>query len=81
MTVRVGPLGDRDGFYVADDGPGIPPDERPRIFEAGYTTSSEGTGFGLSVVMSVVNAHGWSVWFVESDDGGARFEITTESDH
>ncbi|MDS0243322.1 MULTISPECIES: PAS domain S-box protein [unclassified Haloferax] len=81
VTVRVGPLGDRDGFYVADDGPGIPPDERPRIFEAGYTTSSEGTGFGLSVVMSVVNAHGWSVWFVESDDGGARFEITTESDH
>ncbi|WP_424007219.1 PAS domain S-box protein [Haloferax denitrificans] len=79
VTVRVGPLGDRDGFYVEDDGPGIPPDERPRIFEAGYTTSTEGTGFGLSVVMSVVNAHGWSVWFVESDEGGARFEITTES--
>ncbi|ELZ65315.1 HTR-like protein [Haloferax prahovense DSM 18310] len=80
VTVSVGPLGDRDGFYVEDDGPGIPPDDRPRIFEAGYTTSSEGTGFGLSVVMSVVNAHGWSVWFVESDAGGARFEITTESD-
>ncbi|MCO8267933.1 PAS domain S-box protein [Haloferax sp. AB510] len=79
VTVSVGPLADRDGFYVEDDGPGIPPDERPRIFEAGYTTSSEGTGFGLSVVMSVVNAHGWSVWFVESDEGGARFEITTES--
>ncbi|ELK50448.1 HTR-like protein [Haloferax sp. BAB-2207] len=81
VTVRVGPLDDRAGFYVEDDGPGIPPDDRPRMFEAGYTTSSEGTGFGLSVVMSVVNAHGWSVWFVESDDGGARFEITTESDH
>ncbi|RDZ64188.1 two-component system sensor histidine kinase/response regulator [Haloferax sp. Atlit-12N] len=79
VTVGVGPLDDRAGFYVEDDGPGIPPDDRPRIFEAGYTTSSEGTGFGLSVVMSVVNAHGWSVWFVESDDGGARFEITTES--
>ncbi|WP_411967454.1 PAS domain S-box protein [Haloferax sp. YSSS75] len=80
VTVRIGPLEDRDGFFVEDDGPGVSPDDRPRIFEAGYTTSEDGTGFGLSVVQSVVNAHGWSVWFSDAAGGGARFEITTQSD-
>ena len=80
VTVRVGPLEDRDGFYVEDDGPGVPPEDRPRIFEAGYTTNEDGTGFGLSVVQSVVNAHGWSVCFSDADGGGARFEITTQSE-
>ncbi|KAB1197916.1 MULTISPECIES: PAS domain S-box protein [Haloferax] len=78
VRVRIGPLDDRIGFYVEDDGPGISPDDRRRIFEAGYTTSDDGTGFGLNVVQSVVNAHGWGVWFSDSDDGGARFEITTQ---
>ncbi|KAB1193026.1 PAS domain S-box protein [Haloferax sp. MBLA0076] len=80
VTVRIGPLDDRSGFYVADDGPGIPASARPRIFEAGFTTSTDGTGIGLSVVQSVINAHGWSIWFDESRDGGARFEITTEDE-
>ncbi|KAB1187276.1 MULTISPECIES: PAS domain S-box protein [Haloferax] len=80
VTVRIGPLQDRSGFYVEDDGPGIAMSDRPRIFEAGFTTSSSGTGFGLNVVQSVVNAHGWSIWFSESRDGGARFEITTEEE-
>ncbi|AFK19592.1 PAS domain S-box protein [Haloferax mediterranei ATCC 33500] len=79
VTIRVGPLEARPGFYVEDDGPGIPPDERSRVFESGYTTSPEGTGFGLSVVISVVNAHGWDIDVSEGDGGGARFEITTET--
>ncbi|KTG30609.1 PAS domain S-box protein [Haloferax profundi] len=80
VTVRIGPLEDRVGFYVADDGPGVPESARPRIFEAGFTTSTDGTGIGLSIVQSVINAHGWSIWFDESRDGGARFEITTEDE-
>jgi PAS domain S-box-containing protein len=74
VTVRVGPL--RDGFYVTDDGPGIPEDDRERVFDHGYTTREDGTGYGLSVVRSVIGAHGWDVEVTDSDDGGARFEIT-----
>ena len=74
VTVTVG--GCEDGFYVADDGTGIPAAERGTVFDVGYTTSRNGTGFGLNIVERVVDAHGWSVAVVESDGGGARFEIT-----
>ncbi len=62
------------GISVADDGPGIPAGERESIFESGYTTDPDGTGFGLSIVSEVVEAHGWEIAAVEND-GGARFEI------
>ena len=74
VTVTVGDL-DR-GFYVADDGPGIPEEERDRVFESGYTTAKEGTGFGLSIVAEIAEAHGWEIEVTESGDGGARFEVT-----
>ena len=74
MTVTVGTLS--DGFYVADDGPGIEPGRREEVFDAGYSTSRSGTGFGLRIVEQVADAHGWSVRAVESETGGARFEIT-----
>ncbi|GAB3326347.1 sensor histidine kinase [Haloplanus salinarum] len=63
------------GFYVADDGPGIPEDERERVFETGYSTDPDGTGFGLNIVRNIAEAHGWSVGVTESADGGARFEF------
>jgi signal transduction histidine kinase len=63
------------GFAVADDGPGIPADEREAVFELGVTGSS-GTGLGLAIVDNVVEAHGWTVTVDESDSGGARFEIS-----
>ena len=62
------------GFYVADDGPGIPDADRKQIFEAGYSTTHEGTGFGLSIVEQIADAHGWGV--TATTDGGAKFEIT-----
>ncbi|WP_435358254.1 PAS domain-containing protein [Haloarchaeobius sp. DFWS5] len=86
LTVRVGSLaGDAttdglqhqpSGFYVEDDGPGIPPEERDRVFESGYTTSSEGTGFGLAIVERIAEAHGWTNRVTESEAGGARFEFS-----
>lgn len=76
VTVTVGELGDRDGFYVADDGPGIPEDEREQVFDAGYSTTEDGTGLGLNIVQEIVEAHGWDIRVINSDDGGARFEIT-----
>ena len=74
VTVHIGTTD--GGFYVADTGPGIPESEREAIFEAGYSTGSEGTGFGLRVVKEIINAHGWGVAVTESEQGGARFEIT-----
>jgi signal transduction histidine kinase len=77
-TVRLGALEDEGatvGFYVEDDGPGIPADERDRVFEHGYSTETDGTGFGLSIVRAVADAHGWDVRVTDGSDGGARFEF------
>jgi signal transduction histidine kinase len=60
---------------VADDGPGIPPERRDLVFEHGFTDSPDGTGFGLAIVRSIVEAHGWTVSVTESETGGARFEV------
>ena len=75
-VVEVGALED-GGFYVADDGSGIPEDERDRVFDHGYTTATDGTGFGLAIVRDIAEAHGWTVEAEESESGGARFEIRT----
>jgi PAS domain S-box-containing protein len=73
-TVRVVDL--PDGFAVADDGTGIPEDERESAFEAGYSTAPDGTGFGLAIVERTADAHGWVVAAAESERGGARVEVT-----
>jgi PAS domain S-box-containing protein len=74
VTVTVGGL--EDGFFLADDGPGIPPEEREKAFDAGWTTKDGGTGFGLRIVEQVVEAHGWECRLRDSDDGGLRVEIS-----
>jgi two-component system sensor histidine kinase GlrK len=66
---------------VMDSGPGIPPDERTRIFEAFYQGKTpqgghvKGTGIGLSVVTEFVNAHGGSIEILEAKSGGAHFRV------
>ncbi|WP_159899100.1 hybrid sensor histidine kinase/response regulator [Salinirussus salinus] len=77
VTVRVGTLSDDEGFYVADDGPGIPAEEREAVFDAGYSTAEGGVGFGLAIVERVADAHGWEVRVTEGSDGGARFEVSS----
>ena len=76
LTVTAGRLPADDGFFVADDGPGIPPDLRDRVFERGVS-GRDGTGLGLAIVRSVADEHGWDVAVTESDGGGARFEFRT----
>lgn len=64
---------------VQDDGPGIPPDKRERIFEAYYTTKERGSGLGLSVVKHNTELYGGTVR-VESELGkGAKFVLTFPS--
>ncbi|OVE85122.1 sensor histidine kinase [Natronolimnobius baerhuensis] len=76
VTVTIGDL--EDGFYVSDDGAGIPQSERDQIFDAGYSGTSDGTGLGLNIVSKVINGHDWEVTVTESNSGGARFEISTD---
>ena len=66
-------------LYVEDDGPGIPPDEREMVLEAGHTSAAGGTGFGLTIVKRIAEAHGWTVSVTESRAGGARFEFDNVS--
>ena len=73
VTIRVGW---NDGtLFVEDDGPGIPPADRESVFDHGYTTSPEGTGFGLAIVEAIAEAHGWDVDVTEGRSGGARFRF------
>jgi len=78
VAIRVGPTD--EGFFVADDGVGIQPAERDRVFEPGYSTSGKGssTGLGLTIVAEITDAHGWSVALATSAAGGARFEFSVD---
>jgi len=77
VSVTVGRLDDgASGFYVADDGPGIAPEHRERVFEPGFSTDDHGTGLGLAIVARIADLHGWSIDVTTSASGGARFEVT-----
>ena len=73
--VTVGPLD--GGFYVEDDGSGIPEPEREAVLRSGYS-GNDGTGFGLSIVDAVAGAHGWALDITDGDAGGARFEFRAD---
>ena len=75
VTVTVGALPTRAGFYVEDDGPGIPEADRDDVFNMGYSTATDSSGFGLTVVQENAEAHGWEVRVTNAEGGGARFEF------
>jgi len=71
-------IGDTDsGFYVADDGPGIPEADRDEVFDQGFGTTRDGEGYGLFLVDTAARAHGWTVSVGESESGGTRIDVTT----
>lgn len=74
VTVSIGHL--PDGFYVEDNGSGIPVEKREDVFEPGYSECQEGTGFGLPIVERIVEAHGWDIRITDGSEGGARFEMS-----
>jgi len=75
-TVTIGHLADRDGFFIEDDGPGIGAAQDNEIFDYGMSTG-DGTGIGLAIVRTIIEAHSWRISVTHSDRGGARFEIDT----
>jgi PAS domain S-box-containing protein len=76
VTVSVGVREDGDGFYVADDGSGIDPEIREQIFGMGFSQDADGTGYGLYIVSTIAEAHGWTVEANGADGSGARFDVT-----
>jgi two-component system, NtrC family, sensor histidine kinase GlrK len=82
-TIAIHVRGEREQLVldVVDSGPGIPPEERNRIFEAFYQGKTpqgghvKGTGIGLSVVTEFVNAHAGSIEILEAKAGGAHFRV------
>lgn len=77
VTVRLGRT--TTGFYIADDGPGLNETDSERVFEPGYTTATDGTGFGLAIVKRIADAHGWNISVSDSAEGGTRFEFDVDS--
>jgi signal transduction histidine kinase len=61
ITVEAERAGEGTRVRVRDDGPGIPDDVRPRVFEALFTTRSKGTGLGLALCRRIVEAHGGTI--------------------
>jgi signal transduction histidine kinase len=75
LELSLSALPDLAEVVVADSGPGIPEEERPRIFDMHFTTKTTGTGIGLYVARSIVEAHGGEI-SVESEPGrGSRFRV------
>ena len=73
VTVTVGAR--PNGFFVEDDGPGIPVEKREKVLKEGHSSNEEGTGLGLSIVQTIAEAHGWTLSVVDGRNGGARFEV------
>ena len=69
------------GFYFEDDGMGIPDEYKPSVFDQGFS-DGDGTGFGLYIVETLAEAHGWTVAVTDSKhaQSGARFEFVGVTD-
>jgi signal transduction histidine kinase len=70
VTVAVEPLSGGICYRVCDRGPGIPADQRDRLFEPFVSRQQGGTGLGLPVVREIAAAHGGSIELLDRDDGG-----------
>jgi signal transduction histidine kinase len=71
-------LGGQSGLQIAvrDNGPGIGPEQRPKVFDPFYTTKAKGTGLGMAIAKRVVEAHGGQIAIGDHDGPGASFLIT-----
>jgi len=78
VTVTVS-VTETNGLFVADDGPGIPVEERESVTDLGYTTDPDGTGTGLDIVSNVVDRQGWELTITDANPDATRDEATAES--
>jgi signal transduction histidine kinase len=61
---------------IGDTGVGLPKENIERIFDAFHTTKPQGTGMGLAITRSIVEAHGGRVWASANQEAGATFHFT-----
>ncbi len=78
LRIRLGKSDNSISATFQDDGPGIPPDILPNIFDPFYTTKrpGRGTGLGLSICKAILREHGGNVEAASAPGGGAVFTIT-----
>jgi signal transduction histidine kinase len=77
LLIGAGPA-ESDGVLVIvrDSGPGLPPSNAERLFDAFYTTKADGMGMGLSICRSIIEAHGGQLWASANEPRGAVFQFT-----
>ena len=75
VTVKMTAVGDGVEVRILDTGPGIPPENLERIWEPDFSTKARGTGLGLALVRTTVQAHGGGVWARNRPEGGAEFRV------
>ncbi len=78
VTLGASTAGDRARFVVRDDGPGIAPEDLPRVFERFYrgrTAGTEGAGLGLAIVQGVAKAHGGGIDVQSAPGAGSTFTL------
>jgi C4-dicarboxylate-specific signal transduction histidine kinase len=76
LVIRAGRNGDGQVFVsVRDSGPGFPGGIAEQLFEPFFSTKAEGTGMGLAIARSIIEAHGGTLSAENRDDGGACFTV------
>jgi two-component system, OmpR family, phosphate regulon sensor histidine kinase PhoR len=92
VTIRTERQGDAIAIRVIDRGPGVPPDERERIFErfvrgasasqreGGVSAPVRGSGIGLALVKHIAESHGGSAWVESANGQGSTFVVTIPSE-
>ena len=76
LETRLSALKNMVEVHIADNGPGIPEDYRPRVFDPFFTTKDGGTGLGLSICHTIVGQHQGSISIECGDKGGTRVSVT-----
>ena len=77
IRIRASRRSNEEAFIeISDNGPGVPAENRSEVFKPYFTTHTEGTGLGLSVVQQIVLAHGWEIQCLGNEPAGALFRIS-----
>jgi signal transduction histidine kinase len=79
VTVTVSTEDKKLVIEVSDKGPGVPAEEREKIFEPFFTGKTQGTGLGLAVVRRTLELHGGKIEALDNSGGGARFRAEIPS--
>lgn len=75
ITIDTVKNGEGYAVSVKDNGPGIPPDSKDKIFDPFYSTKEGGTGLGLSISKKIVESYGGSLTLTDAETGGACFTV------